>query len=250
MSDKYAGFGTTLEAGVQQVETATVVGTIVNTGNAHVIVTATGMSGSPLTTHVAVVAADTADTVATKMRTALRLVGVITALFAVGGSGPYITLTALLADDNDTDLNIATENDTCSGLTTEATSVQTIPGVAPVDIAAVKNISGPGLSVDTEDVTTHDSPAAFEEVVTTIIRSGTVSLDIEYDPAEATHSASAGGVIYRLENLQYTWFRVTFPSSETWSFSGYVTGFNPSGPAAGALTATVTIKITGQPTLE
>ena len=250
MSDKYAAFGTILEAGVQQVETATVVGTIINPGNAHVIVTATGMAGSPLTTHVGVLAADTADTVATKMRAALNLVAVITALFSVGGSGPYITLTAQVADDNDPDLNIKTENDNCSGLTTEASSVQTIPGEAPVAIAAIKNISGPVLAVDTEDVTTHDSPAAFEEVVATIIRSGTVTLEIEYDPAEVTHSASAGGLIYRLENLQYTWFQLTFPDNTIWNFSGDVTGFNPSEPSAGALTAAVTIKITGQPTLE
>ena len=33
------------------------------------------------------------------------------------------------------------------------------------EYANVKSISGPGLSLDTEDVTSHDSTAAWEEVV-------------------------------------------------------------------------------------
>ena len=62
-------------------------------------------------------------------------------------------------------------------------------------IAAVSNISGPGLSLDTEDVTTHDSASGWEEVVGTILRSGEVSLDLVYDPNAATHKYASGGLL-------------------------------------------------------
>ena len=118
-------------------------------------------------------------------------------------------------------------------------------------IAQVSNISGPGLSLDTEDVTTHDSASGWEEVVGTILRSGEVTLDLVYDPNEATHKHSSGGLLYDLTSKMAQTFSIVFPSTAavTWSFSALVTGFEPSAPADGALTATVTLKLTGAPTL-
>ena len=250
MSDKYAAFGVELDAGIQQVETAVIVGTITGSGNATVTTTSSGMAGSPLTTSVAVLVNDTADTVCTKMAAALNLVAAITARFKVVAEGSNLIYTRLVAVANDATLNIAYTNGTCTGLTPDNISNNTIAGVAAVEIAAVTNISGPGLAVDTEDVTSHDQATAWEEVVATIVRSGEVSLDIVYDPAAATHYATEGGVIYKLQNRQYTWFDLIFVSTYNWSFSGYVTGFEPGAPVEGALTASVTIKITSPPSLE
>lgn len=245
---KSAAFGTSLGIGTRQVETATVAGTVTGSGDATVIVTASGMSGTPLSTSVAVLENDTADTVAQKIRTALALVANITAKFAVGGSGPYVVLTRLIAAANDATLNISVANDSCTGLTDDTTSDATTAGVANASIAAVRSIGGPGLSVDTEDVTTHDSTEAWEEVVVTIERSGEVSLEIVYDPAAATHSATAGLLDY-LENGKEAFFTLTFPDTSAWSFPGFVTGFEPDAPHDGALTANVTLKISGKPTL-
>lgn len=118
-------------------------------------------------------------------------------------------------------------------------------------IVQVQAISGPGLSLDTEDVTTHDSTGGWEEVVATILRSGEISLDIVYDPAAATHSATAGGLIADMVARTAQTYTLVFPDSggTPWSFSAFVTGFEPSMPHDGALTATVTMKPTGQPTL-
>jgi predicted secreted protein len=118
-------------------------------------------------------------------------------------------------------------------------------------IVGITNISGPGLSLDTEDVTTHDSTGAWEEVVATILRSGEVSIDIVYDPAAATHSATAGGLIADMVARTAQTYTITFPDTGTteWSFSAFVTGFEPGMPHDGALTASVTMKISGQPTL-
>jgi predicted secreted protein len=118
-------------------------------------------------------------------------------------------------------------------------------------IVAITNISGPGLSLDVEDVTSHDSTGAWEEVVATILRSGEVTLDIVYDPAAATHSATAGGLIADMVARTAQTYTITFTdtASTEWSFSAFVVGFEPDMPADGALTASVTMKITGQPTL-
>ena len=118
-------------------------------------------------------------------------------------------------------------------------------------IAAVQNISGPGLSLDTEDVTTHDSTGAWEEHVGTILRSGEVSIDLIYDPNAATHKNASGGLLYDLISRTAQTYSIVFPSTATvtWQFSAFVTGFEPAAPVDGALTASVTLKITGQPTL-
>lgn len=114
-------------------------------------------------------------------------------------------------------------------------------------IAQVQSISGPGLSLDTEDVTSHDSTNAWEEVVGTILRSGEITLDVVYDPANATHVALWTDMVSRAA-ATYT---LVFSDSATteWAFSAYVTGFEPGAPHDGALTASVSMKPTGDMTL-
>ena len=122
-------------AGTAQVETATAAGTITLAGNASVVVTAAGMTGSPKTVSVAVTLSDTAATWAGKVRTALAADTAVSALFTVGGASTAITLTRkvdslgfLPADD--ATLNISLDNGTCTGITTAASSADTTAGVA------------------------------------------------------------------------------------------------------------------------
>jgi hypothetical protein len=117
------------------------------------------------------------------------------------------------------------------------------------EIAQVNNISGPGLSLDTEDVTTHDQTTAWEELVGTILRSGEVSLDLVYDPLAATHKNAAGGLIADLISRTEVTYSLVFPGSVTWTFNALVTGFEPGAPVAGALGASVKMKLTGALTL-
>jgi len=145
-------------------------------------------------------------------------------------------------------LNMASATGSATGLTTTALSAGTHAGETLAPVAQISNIGGPSLSADTEDVTTHDSAGAWEEHVATILRTGEVSLDIVYDPAESTHDASTG-IISMMESKTLVGFSVVFPTPATWAFAAYVTGFEPSAPHDGALTATVAMKITGAPIL-
>src|SRR5688572_25797508 len=83
------------------------------------------------------------------------------------------------------------------------------------NIAFVADVSGPGLALDTEDVTTHDSPGAWEEHVATILRSGEVTVDLVYDPNEATHDTTSGGFLADLASRTAHEYSIVFPSSAT-----------------------------------
>jgi len=131
-----------------QVETATVAGTVVNSGNATVIVTCTGMTGTPITTNVAVLAADTASVVAGKIRTALQGVANITSYLTVGGSGVYVTLTRLNSASI-ANLNISIDNGTCTGLTPAAASANTSYTVTTIHGSLVNNET-PSYEPDTK----------------------------------------------------------------------------------------------------
>ena len=120
-----------------------------------------------------------------------------------------------------------------------------------VAIANVRSISGPGIKLDMEDVTSHDSTEAWEELVATILRTGEIGLEIEYDPAAATHKNASGGLLYDIAQRASTTWSIVFPdtATTTWEFTAFVVGFEPDAPHDGALTANVSLKITGKPTL-
>ena len=117
-------------------------------------------------------------------------------------------------------------------------------------IAEVRDISGPSLALDTEEVTSHDSPGGWEEFVATILRSGEVSFDLNFLPTNATQSYAAGLIADMVAKTKRN-FQLIFTNvgATTWAFAAYVTAFEPSAPVAGALTASASLKITGQPTL-
>jgi predicted secreted protein len=117
-------------------------------------------------------------------------------------------------------------------------------------IAQVKSVSGPGIKLDTVDVTTHDSTGGWEEVVGTILRSGEVKLELEYDPATATHKNAADGLIAIMIGKVAHSFTLSWPdAATTWVFNALVTGFEPSAPHDKDLSATVTLKVSGAPTI-
>ena len=113
----------------QQVETATVIGAITAPGNAKVVVTSGRLATNPTTVTAAVLNLDAATVVASNLRTALALNAAISDLFSIGGTGANISLTRRVGEANDVTLNIAIDNDTCTGLTAAPTSTDTTAGV-------------------------------------------------------------------------------------------------------------------------
>lgn len=133
------GTSTAWTAGSAQTETATAVGTITpstGSGNATVVVTAPGMTNTPKTVSVPVLAGDTAATWAGKVRTALAADPDVSSFWTVGGSSTSILLTrkpfktytvngaAINLHGATIAANISLDNGTCTGITTAATSTE------------------------------------------------------------------------------------------------------------------------------
>lgn len=140
-----------------------------------------------------------------------------------------------------------------SGISAFGTELRIGDGAEPevfTAVVGVTSIGGPGFSMDTIDGTAHDSPGAVEEVIPSIIRTGELSVDINYDPSEATHDA-ATGLLSTLFSRTIGNYQLVFPTSpETvWDFAAYVTGFEPTAAYDDKLSATVTLRISGAPTL-
>ncbi len=78
-----------------------------------------------------------------------------------------------------------------------------------------------------------------------------LSMEIIYDPANATHKNAANGLLADLIARASTTFTLVFSDTATteWTFSAFVTGFEPDAAHDGALTAAVTFKLTGDITL-
>jgi predicted secreted protein len=117
-------------------------------------------------------------------------------------------------------------------------------------IAEVVTITGPSLAMDPLEMTNHDSAGQWEEFIGGTLRSGEVSFDINYIPTAGTHDATTG-LLNDLENRTFRNFQLVFSDTggTTWSFSAFVTGFEPSAPFDDKLAASVTLKLSGQPTL-
>ena len=116
----------------KQVVDATIVGTITGSGNAKITVTASGMTGSPRAISVPVVNGDSDSDVAYASRYALATDLYVSNFFSISGAGAHIVLTCRADAANDTTMNIASANDTCSGLTNEPTSTITTQGAVVI----------------------------------------------------------------------------------------------------------------------
>jgi hypothetical protein len=126
---------------VQQVETATIVGTVTKEGTATVTVTS-ALYEEPVVMHVPVAVGDDASAVAEKIRAYIE--PILEDEFTVSGEGASVVLTAVAPAANDDTLNIAFTNGTCEGLTPDATSDATTPGVA-VDTVTIGTTDALGL---------------------------------------------------------------------------------------------------------
>lgn len=140
-----------------------------------------------------------------------------------------------------------------SALSSFGTLVKKGDGGSPesfTTIAELLDIEGPELELDTEEATSHSSPDGWAEYIGTILDGGEVSFDVNYVPTNATHNATTG-LIKDMTGRTKRNFQIVFPDSgnTTWSFTALVTKVGPAAPVRGALKGSITLKVTGKPTL-
>jgi len=115
-------------------------------------------------------------------------------------------------------------------------------------IANVTSISGPSRSRETIDVTAHDSEDGWMEFIGGLKDGGEVSLEINYDPGEATHDLDDDFDDVDPRNYQI----VILPDTEdeyTWTFGGVLTELSDEFPYDDKMSRSMTVKISGKPVL-
>ena len=120
-----------------------------------------------------------------------------------------------------------------------------------VAVAAVRDITGPGIKMDLVEVTTRDS-SKWRRRIAGLKDGGTVTFEIVYDPDAATHANASGGVPYHIIQGTSNTFAVEFPTAATavgLSFTAFVTSFTPKAPLEGAMLADLELTITSAVTI-
>ena len=113
-------------------------------------------------------------------------------------------------------------------------------------VAEVGDIDGPDMSLDTEDVTSHDSTNGWSEFIGTILNGGEVGFPINFVPSDPTHDA-VSGIQQDMRNRTLRNFRLVYPDpgGNGYAFAALVTGFKASAPVKGKLSADIKLKISG-----
>lgn len=137
-----------------------------------------------------------------------------------------------------------------SGTITARTVTPTASGTNGTEVfttvAEVKTVSGPNMSAAVIDITNMDSQNNTREFLTSLIDPGELSFTLNFLPALTGHQDLINDMKNRVRrNFQLVW---TDAAATTWSFQGIVTSFQPSSATEEALSASVTVKLTGFPT--
>ncbi len=115
-------------------------------------------------------------------------------------------------------------------------------------VAEVTSITPPAYSRDTVDATHEQSPYGFREFIPGLIDAGEVSFDMNFVPDSADVAAflaelDASGSS-AMKNRQ-----IVFPDGSYFQFGAILTGFEPDAPIDDKMSASVTLKVSGRPTL-
>lgn len=124
-------------------------------------------------------------------------------------------------------------------------------------IAEVNNISGPGFTLGLEDSTALGQES-WDSVVPTILSGGTLDFDLGFKIRDAEHGFGGianSGLGSDLTSRTLQSFVLRIPGATAgfmmveWSFSAYVQSFTPNFSNPGKVTASVSLRIVGQPSL-
>lgn len=117
-------------------------------------------------------------------------------------------------------------------------------------IAECRNITGPSMTLGTVETTHMSSTAAYREYIATVLDAGEIGMELNFLPADTTQNQIVG-ILKDIKSKILRHFKLilTDTAATTWTFYGYVTALSNAASVDGKLTANITIRISGQPTL-
>lgn len=124
-------------------------------------------------------------------------------------------------------------------------------GSSYTDIGQIFEITPPGISRTSIDVSEHDNTDAWMEFIKGMKDPGELTFGVVYDPALGTHDATTGILSDWDEDSTIPNWRVTFPDAgaTVWTFPGFQTNTSPGTPLDDKMTMNVTVKVSSKPTL-
>lgn len=133
-----------------------------------------------------------------------------------------------------------------AGIAAFGTFLKRSDGGSPLTYVAIANVTtigGPKVSKDFIDTTSHDSPDHYEEFVAGILKGGSVEIEGNLDPNDATHTKIQDD----FDSGDLVNYQLVFPTSPvaTWGFDCYVESFEAQSPHDGKLEFTAAFKISG-----
>lgn len=123
-----------------------------------------------------------------------------------------------------------------------------------IAVAEVQNVDGPGITRDSVEITHLNSDGGWREFMPGLKDGGELSFTLQFEPKEVTHGM-VNGLLKQLSDSDIRVFKLVFPdgineaSSTVWDFPGFITNFSAAIPMDDKITADVTIKVAGKPTL-
>jgi predicted secreted protein len=119
-------------------------------------------------------------------------------------------------------------------------SISTDGGTTFIPVAEVTKIDVLDVKADTTDVSSHDSPGQWREFIGGMKDAGSLSFDVNYDPA-------AHGTIFSNIGGDPIKQKITLPDAgaAVVAFDAIITGMKAQAPFDDKLAATVTIKVSG-----
>ena len=121
-------------------------------------------------------------------------------------------------------------------------------------VAEVVDINGPGIKRDARETTHHQSSDKFREYKPGLKDGGEISFTVNLLPGNATHGTAATGLLGTINDDELHNWELVLPENapETqydWSFAAFLTSFDVKYPKGENITAELTLKISGKPTL-
>jgi len=112
-------------------------------------------------------------------------------------------------------------------------------------IAETVDVELPDADIDQVDVTHNQSPDRAREYAAGLIDYGEAGFDMNYVPG----SFSDQRLQALLNSGAKKSVRITFPNTSVMTFLAFVSGYKRSGPTADKMTASISLKVSGPPTI-
>jgi predicted secreted protein len=128
-----------------------------------------------------------------------------------------------------------------------------VSGTNQTNLAQILDITGPGFEVDDIDTSNMDSANRAREFIAGMIDGGEVTFDVVYAKAQMTilkglvggNTTTTNNDSFELELSDRT---ATNGTGSVFAFAGYVSGLEPQAPFEDKVTASVTVKVSGEVT--